>query len=463
MPSHIHLVLLASLLGGVSAAGLYTKSSPVLQVDAKNYDSLIAKSNHTSIVEFYAPWCGHCQNLKPAYEKVAKNLEGLAKVAAVNCDEEENKPLCGQMGVQGFPTLKIVVPGKKPGKPRVEDYQGQRSAKAIVDSVIDRIPNHVKKLTDKDFDSWVTADESSKAVLFTEKGTTSALLRSLAIDFLGGIKIGQIRSKELKAVGKFDITSFPTLVLLPGGEVDAVIYDGEMKKKPMLQFLSQAAQPNPDPAPSSPKKKKANSSKTSGAKTSTIVDSDEPTESPKPKVDIPEEEKPAIIPVTPQLEELSTPEALESKCLTPKSSTCILTLLPITQSTDSDLPASAKEAQSAISELSHKLAGRHLPFYNIPSINSYSKQLRTQLGLSDESETEIIAVNGRRGWWRHYTPNEQDGFSLHAVENWVDAIRLGEGTKSKLPDGVIVKVDRDEPEEVKDETASKGPEPHNEL
>lgn len=30
-------------------AGLYTKSSPVLQVDAKNYDSLIAKSNHTSV------------------------------------------------------------------------------------------------------------------------------------------------------------------------------------------------------------------------------------------------------------------------------------------------------------------------------------------------------------------------------------------------------------------------------
>lgn len=49
MPSHLHLALLASLLGGASAAGLYTKSSPVIQVDVKNYDSLIAKSNHTSV------------------------------------------------------------------------------------------------------------------------------------------------------------------------------------------------------------------------------------------------------------------------------------------------------------------------------------------------------------------------------------------------------------------------------
>jgi protein disulfide-isomerase A6 len=51
MPTHLHLALLASLLGGASAAGLYTKSSPVIQVEAKNYDSLIAKSNHTSVCE----------------------------------------------------------------------------------------------------------------------------------------------------------------------------------------------------------------------------------------------------------------------------------------------------------------------------------------------------------------------------------------------------------------------------
>ena len=120
----------ASLLLAPStlAAGLYTKGSPVLQLTSKDFDSNINRSNHTSIVEFYAPWCGHCQSLKPAFEKAAKSLSGLAKVAAVNCDEEANKPLCGQMGVQGFPTLKIVRPGKKAGKPLVEDYQGARSA-----------------------------------------------------------------------------------------------------------------------------------------------------------------------------------------------------------------------------------------------------------------------------------------------------------------------------------------------
>ena len=133
----------ASLLLVPAASAMYSKSSPVLQLDGKSYDTLIAKSNHTAIVEFYAPWCGHCQNLKPAYEKAAKSLSGLAKVGAVDCDDESNKPFCGSMGVQGFPTLKIVKPGKKPGKPMVVAYRGGRNAKAIVDAVIDKIPNHV--------------------------------------------------------------------------------------------------------------------------------------------------------------------------------------------------------------------------------------------------------------------------------------------------------------------------------
>lgn len=59
-------------------------------------------------MEFYAPWCGHCKTLKPAFEKAAQNLEGLAQVAAMNCDDDQNKELCAAMGVKGFPTLKTV-------------------------------------------------------------------------------------------------------------------------------------------------------------------------------------------------------------------------------------------------------------------------------------------------------------------------------------------------------------------
>ena len=44
-------------------------------------------------IEFYAPWCGHCQRLTPEYIKAAKNVEGLAKLGAINCDEQVNSSI----------------------------------------------------------------------------------------------------------------------------------------------------------------------------------------------------------------------------------------------------------------------------------------------------------------------------------------------------------------------------------
>ncbi|GFF52406.1 putative protein disulfide-isomerase DDB_G0275025 [Aspergillus udagawae] len=472
------LLLVASLLAAssVNADGLYTKKSPVLQVTQKTYDQLIANSNYTSIVEFYAPWCGHCQNLKPAYEKAAKNLEGLAKVAAVNCDDDANKPLCGRMGVQGFPTLKIVTPSKKPGKPKVEDYQGARSAKAIVDAVVDRIPNHVKKVTDKDLNQWLSEDkEAPKAILFTEKGTTSALLKAVAIEFLGSIKVGQIRNKESDAVEKFGVKEFPTLVLVPGGDKEPIIYDGELKKQAIIEFLSQVAAPNPDPVPASTEAKSSKSKSTKSTKSakspksSTILNEEaenlKPTESPDPKVvpDDATESKPAQVPIqAPPIPVLPTAEALEAACLTPTSGTCVLALLPEPREADAEVAGPAKEALASLSEIAHKHALRKsklFPFYSVPAVNSGAKTLRAGLGLSeDQTSVEIIALNGRRGWWRRYDASESQDYGAVSVEAWIDAIRLGEGSKSKLPEGVLVEQTKEGDKEAAKETGD-----HDEL
>ncbi|KAK2039451.1 thioredoxin-domain-containing protein [Colletotrichum somersetense] len=426
-----------SVLPGAQA-GLYPKSSAVLQVDAKNYDDLIAKSNHTSIVEFYAPWCGHCKNLQPAYEKAAKNLKGLAKVAAVDCDEDANKPLCGQFGVQGFPTLKIVKPGKKPGKPVVEDYQGPRTATGIVEAVVDKISNHVKRVTDKEIDSFLEGDKP-KAILFTEKGTTSALLRSVAIDFLDAVTVGQVRSKESKAVEKFGVKSFPTLVLVPGGDKEPIVYDGEMKKDGIVSFISQVASPNPDPAPKGDKKKAEKKSKPASAKSSTGTAADEEaTPEAEPSTETPSAEQTApAASVVPPLAVADTPEKLQAECLTAKSHTCILAFVPSKES------EKAEKALTSLAELDHKYAQSHrklFPFFSVPSDNTAASTVTKGLGLT--GDVEIVAVNARRGWWRHY----EGDFDVVSVESWIDAIRLGEGVKQTLPEGLVV-------EEVKTESA----------
>jgi len=63
------------------------------------------------LVEFYAPWCGHCKSLAPEWEKAAKNLKGVVKLGAVDMTEHESvgKPY----DIKGFPTLKWFGDNKK--------------------------------------------------------------------------------------------------------------------------------------------------------------------------------------------------------------------------------------------------------------------------------------------------------------------------------------------------------------
>lgn len=365
------------------------------------------------------------------------------------------------MEIKGFPTLKIVRPGSKPGRPIVEDYNGARTAKAIVAAVVDKIPNHVKKVQDSGLDAWLQDSPSSaKAILFSDKGTTGAMIKALSVDFLGSISFAQVGKKEKAAIGKYSIKKFPTIILLPGEGKDPVSHSGEMKREALVEFFSQVASPNPDPAP-----KKTKSSPSSKAKSATpdatasskfskaseahkssdfgdfvqdagtvILDENMPTESPLPIVD--HAEKPMVVEdVLPEIPQLSSSDELTAACMGPKSGTCLLVLLP--QSTDPVLPVSASQALGSFAEVAAKHSKRQakiFPFYGIPADNPAAKKLREALGLKSEIEIEILALNMKRKWWRSYSGAAYD---VTGVESFVDAIKLGEGAKQKLPEGIL--------------------------
>ncbi|KAI3364236.1 hypothetical protein L3Q82_011037, partial [Scortum barcoo] len=123
----------------LSVQGFYSASDDVIELNPSNFNREVIQSDSLWLVEFYAPWCGHCQNLTPDWKKAATALKGIVKVGAVDADQ--HKSLGGQYGVRGFPTIKIF--GANKNKP--EEYQGGRSSQAIVDGAMNALRSLVKE------------------------------------------------------------------------------------------------------------------------------------------------------------------------------------------------------------------------------------------------------------------------------------------------------------------------------
>merc|ERR1719209_2903247 len=149
----------------------------VLVLGQDNFQTAI-DTNSLVLVEFYAPWCGHCKKLVPEYAKAASILSeknSAAKLAKV--DATEHKELSQQFGVKGYPTLKFFKNGV------AQEYTGGRTADTIVQWIDKKSGPAATPLANKDEANSFVADNKVAGIgFFTDPAAKEAVAFTTAAD-----------------------------------------------------------------------------------------------------------------------------------------------------------------------------------------------------------------------------------------------------------------------------------------
>lgn len=132
---------LASKRGGGSGSDSESgDKKDVIELTDENFDKLVLGSEDMWLVEFYAPWCGHCKNLAPIWAAAATELKGKVKLGALDATAHTAKASLYE--IRGYPTIKYFAPGKKDSD-SIGEYDGGRTKSDIVNWAMDKLAENI--------------------------------------------------------------------------------------------------------------------------------------------------------------------------------------------------------------------------------------------------------------------------------------------------------------------------------
>ncbi|KAK1319117.1 hypothetical protein QJS10_CPB04g00946 [Acorus calamus] len=205
-----------------------------------------------ALVEFYAPWCGHCKKLAPEYEKLGSSFKKAKSVLIGKVDCDEHKSLCTKHGVSGYPTIQWFPKGSLEPK----KYEGPRTAEALAEFVnteggtnvkLATIPFSVVVLTEESFND-VVLDET-KDVLVEFYAPWCGHCKSLApvyekvataYKLEEDVVIANLDADKYKNLAeKYGVSGYPTLKFFPKGNKAGEDYDGGRDLDDFVTFINE--------------------------------------------------------------------------------------------------------------------------------------------------------------------------------------------------------------------------------
>lgn len=112
------------------------EKGPVKVVVGSNFEEVVYDSTKDVLIEFYAPWCGHCKNLEPKYKQLAKKFKRYKDLVIAKFDATANDAP-PEFEFKGFPTIFFVAAGelnhviKYEGGREIEDFSAFLEENAV--------------------------------------------------------------------------------------------------------------------------------------------------------------------------------------------------------------------------------------------------------------------------------------------------------------------------------------------
>ncbi|XP_021270322.1 protein disulfide-isomerase [Numida meleagris] len=204
----------------------------VLVLRASNFEQALAEHRHL-LVEFYAPWCGHCKALAPEYAKAAAQLKAEgSEIRLAKVDATEEAELAQQFGVRGYPTIKFFRNGDKTA-PR--EYTAGREADDIVSWLKKRTGPAATTLTDAAA-AETLVDSHEVVVIGFFKDVTSDAAKEflLAAESVDDIPFGISSSADV--FSKYQLSQ-DGVVLFKKFDEGRNNFEGDLTKDNLLNFI----------------------------------------------------------------------------------------------------------------------------------------------------------------------------------------------------------------------------------
>ncbi|XP_075072911.1 protein disulfide-isomerase [Mixophyes fleayi] len=226
------LFVLSTLLAAALVQADITEENDVLVLTKATFEKAL-ETHPFVLVEFYAPWCGHCKALVPEYEKAAKTLkEEGSNIRLAKVDATEEAELAQEFGVRGYPTIKFFKNGDKSSP---KEYSAGREAADIVNWLKKRTGPAAATLDDEVAVAGVV-DSSEVAVIGFFKDVESDLAKAFlqAAEAVDDVPFGITSSDS--AFSQYNVEK-DGIVLFKKFDEGRNNYEGEATKEEVLNFI----------------------------------------------------------------------------------------------------------------------------------------------------------------------------------------------------------------------------------